>query len=148
MSNGYSFFLRYWSLLVAFLIVVLEIYARGIPIEPVEFENPAKVVWIMCLIIATATVLCLGLIVHSWQMQRRYAKNKWRLVFWIHVVSFPALCTIILGLRTIQIATYDLAIVYEQFQNLHWYAGDVKDHLIWLVPLDIILILVWAVVAA
>jgi heme/copper-type cytochrome/quinol oxidase subunit 2 len=128
--------------------MALAIFARGIEIEPVGFQNPAKVVWIMCLIIATATVLCLGLIVHSWQMQHRYTRNKWWLVFWTHVLLFPALTTIVLGLGVIQVSTYDLSLEREQFQYLHWYSGDVKDHLIWLVPLDIILILVWAVVAA
>jgi hypothetical protein len=130
------------------LIVVLEVYVRGIPFEPVEFKNPAKCIWIMCLIDLTVTALCLGLIVHSWQMQRHFARNKWRLVFWTHVHLFPVLCAVVLGLREIQRSTYDIAIEREQFQRLHWYTGDVKDYLIWVVPLDIIMIVVWAIVAA
>lgn len=142
------FFLRrYWSLLAAFLIVVLEIYARGIPFELVEFQNPARLVWIMCLIYTTVTALCLGLIFHSWRMQHRFAKNKWRLVFWTHVLLFPALATIVLGLGEIQVSTYDLSLEREQFQNLHWYTGDVKDFLIWLVPLDVVLVVLWAIIA-
>ena len=147
MSMVRRFLKRYWSLLVASLIVVLEVYARGIPFEPVEFQHPARVVWIMCLIYTTVTAICLGLIVHSWQMQRRFTRNKWRLVFWTHVLLFPALTTIVLGLREIQVSTYDLSLEREQFQHLHWYAGDVKDHLIWLVPLDIFLIVIWTIVA-
>jgi uncharacterized membrane protein len=141
------FFNRYWGLLVSFLIVVLEIYARRIPFEPVEFQNPARVVWIICLIYTTVTVLALGLIVHSWQMQRRSTRNKWRLIFWTHVLLFPALATIVLGLGEIQVSTYDLSLEREQFQNLHWYTGDLKDFLIWALPLDVILIVVWAIIA-
>jgi hypothetical protein len=138
---------RYWSLLIAFLIVVLEIYAHEIPFEPVEFQNPARVVWIMCLIYTSVTALCLGLIVQSWQMQCRFTRNKWRLVFWIHVLLLPALTSIVMGHGTIQVSTYDLSLEREQFQNLHWYTGDVKDFLIWLVPLDVVLIILWAIVA-
>jgi hypothetical protein len=139
---------RFWSLLLAILIVVLEVYARGIEFEPVFFQNPARVVWIMCLIYTTVTLLCLGLIVHSWQNQRRFTGNKWRLVCWTHVLLLPVLTTVVLGLGKIQVSTYDLSIEREQFQYLHWFSGDVKDHLIWLVPLDIMLIIVWVVVAA
>ncbi len=146
-SISQRFLKRYWSLFVASLIVVLEVYARGIPFEPVEFQNPARVVWIMCLICATVAALCLGLIVHSWQMQRRLARNKWRLVFWAHVLLFPALAAIVLGLGEIQRSTHDLSLEREQFQSLHWYTGDVKDFLIWLVPLDAFLIVLWAIVA-
>jgi hypothetical protein len=139
---------RYWSLLVASLIVVLEVYARGIPFEPVESQNSARVVWIMCLIYTTVTALCLGLIVHSWRMQRRLARNKWWLVFWTHVLLFPALTAIVLGLGEIQRSTYDLSLEREQFQYLHWYTGDIKDFLIWFVPLDALLIVLWAIIAA
>jgi len=141
------FLKRYWSLLAASLLVVLEVYARGIDFEPVEFQNPARVVWIMCLIYTTVTALCLGLIVHSWQMQRRFTRNKWRLVFWAHTLLVPGLTTIVLGLREIQVSTYDLSLEREQFQKLHWYTGEVKDYLIWVVPLDIVLSIFWAIVA-
>jgi hypothetical protein len=147
MSMVRRFLKRYWSLLVASLIVVLDFYARHIDFEPVEFQNPARVVWIMCLICTTVTALCLGLIVHSWQMQRRFTRDKWRLVFWTHVLLFPALISIAMGLGEIQVSTYDLSIEREQFQNLHWYTGDVKDFLIWLVPLDVVLIMLWAIIA-
>jgi len=123
-------------------------YARSIEIEPVLFQNPARVVWIVCLIYTTVTALCLGLVFHSWQVQRRFTRNKWRLALWTHVLLFPALTTIVLGLGRIQVSTYDLAIEREQFQNLHWYTGDVKDFLIWLVPLDVVLIFLCAILAA
>jgi uncharacterized membrane protein len=147
MSAVRRFLKRFWSLLLAFLIVIVEAYARGIEFETVFFQNSARVVWMMCLIYTTVTVLCLGLIVHSWQMQRRFTRNKWRLVYWTHFLLLPALTTVVLGLGTIQVSTYDLSIEREQFQYLHMYSGHIKDHLIWLVPLDTILIIVWAFVA-
>jgi uncharacterized membrane protein len=148
MSKPRQLFDRYWSLLAAFLISAFALYSRSIEIEPVFFQNPARVVWIVCLIYTTVTALCLGLIVHSWQVQRRFTRNKWRLVLWTHILLFPALTTIVLGLGTIQVSTYDIALEREQFQSLHWYTGDVKDFLIWLVPLDVVLIFLWAIVAA
>jgi hypothetical protein len=127
--------------------MVAAVFARGIEFEPVGFDNPTRVVWNICLIYSTVTALSLGLLAHSWLMQRRFTRNRWRLVFWAHVLLFPALTTIVLGLGGIQRSTYDLSLEREQFQTLHWYSGDVKDHFIWLVPLDVILIVVWAVVA-
>jgi hypothetical protein len=141
------FLKRYWSLFFACLIPVIVFYTDYIAADPMEFQNPVRVVWIMCLICAIVIALCLGLLVHSWQMQRRYARNNWRLVFWAHLLLLPALCTIVLVLRKIQVSTYDIALEREQFQYLHWYTGDVKDILIWTVPLDIILIFLWAMVA-
>ena len=138
---------RYWSLAAAILISVVAVYASGIEFEPVGYQSPARAVWIMCLICATGVALCLGLLVHSWKMQRRFAINKWRLVFWAHVLLFSALCSIVFGLRMIQVSTYDIALEREQFQYLHFYTGDVKDFLIWLVPLDVVLIVIWAIIA-
>jgi len=92
------FLRRYWSLLIAFLIVALEIYACGVPFEPVAFEIPERAVWGMCIVYVLVLVLSLGLLVHSWQIQRRLTRNKWRLVFWTHVLLFPALTSIVLGL--------------------------------------------------
>jgi len=148
MSIKLTFLSRYWSLLAAFLILALEACIGSIDLEPVAFQNPARVVWIMCFIVTNVTVLCFGLIVHSWQLQRRLARNKWRLVLWTHALLFFALTAIVLGLGEIQRSTYDLSIEREQFQDLHWYAGDVKDYLIWIVLLDLVLIGVWAIIAS
>jgi hypothetical protein len=101
----------------------------------------------MCLIVISVIALSLGLLVHSWRMQRLYTRNNWRLVFWMNVLLFPALCTIVLGLRKIQVSTYDIALERGKFQYLHWYTGHVKDLLFWAVPLDIVLIFLWAMVA-
>jgi hypothetical protein len=147
MSMVQRFLKRFWSLFFACLIPVIVLYSDAFVDDPILFKNPSRVVWIICLIVIFVTAICLGLLVHSWQMQRLYTRNNWRLVFWTHVVLFPALCTIVLGLRKIQVSTYDIALEREQSQHLHWYTGEVKDILIWAVPLDIVLILLWAMVS-
>ena len=147
MPTTRQIFNRYWSLFFACLIPVIMLSSDAFADDPIYFKNPSRVVWIMCLIIIIITALCLGLLVHSWKMQRRFARNKWRLVLWMHVLLLPALCTIVLGLRKIQVSTYDIALEREQFQHLHWYTGDVKDILIWAVPINIVLIFLWTMVA-
>jgi hypothetical protein len=141
------FLRRYWSLILAFIVPVIEFCTDSLADEPVFFENPARVVVILCVIYAALTFICLGMVIHSWQLQRRFTKNRWRLVFWTHVLFLPALSTVVLGLHKIQISTYDLSIEREQFQSLNFYTGEVKDRLIWLVPLNVALILIWGVVA-
>jgi len=143
MTDKAPFLKRYWTLLAAFLIPSFVLCAERVG----DDLFAARDVWIMCSIYAAVVALCLGLIIHSWQMQRRSARNGWRLVSWAHVLLFPVLSTIVLGLRKIQVSTYDLAIEREQFQKLHWISGDVKDHLIWAVPLDMVLIVLWGTVA-
>jgi hypothetical protein len=138
---------RYWSLIFAMMLVVLGGYFRRIPFDPLEFEDSARAIWILCLIEITVLALYMGLIVHSWRTQRRFAVNKWRLVFWTHLLLFPALCAVVLGLGEIQRSTYEIAMEQEQFQSLHRYAGDVKGLLIWAVLLDAVLMVVWAIVA-
>jgi hypothetical protein len=147
MSAGRRFLKRYWSLLVAFLIVALQVHGREIDLGLVDFLYPPKVVWTMCAAEVALTLLCLGLLFHSWHVQRGFARNKGRLVFWAHVLLLPAICSIVLGLSVIQLTTYDSATESDIFQSLHRYAGDAKDLLIWLVPLDLVLIVLWAIVA-
>lgn len=138
---------RYWSLLLAFVTVAVGAYMRGIEFEPAVFQDPVRVVWIVCFVCATIAGLCLVLVIHSWQAQRRTSRNKWQLVLWSHVLLSPALTTIVLMLGEIQRSTYDLALERDQFQYLHFYTGRVKDALIWAIPLDALLILVWAAIA-
>jgi hypothetical protein len=148
MSLTRQFFWRYWSLVVAFLVVALEAATCGIDVEEIVFQDPVKAVWIICTVYIAATVLCVGLIVHSWQIQRRYARDVARRVLWAHILLFPAISTLVIGLEQIQVFTYDLDIEHGQFQYLHWYMLEVRDYLIWAVPLDVVLIVLWAVVAA
>jgi hypothetical protein len=87
-------------------------------------------------------------------MQRRYAKNKWRLVFWAHVLVFPALAVPALGIHHIQTYTYELAADFQRwgggrwYQSLHFYAEDAGDKLILLAMLDAVLVIIWSVIAA
>lgn len=139
---------RYWSRLLAFVTVAVGVYMRGVELEPIGFQDPERVVWIVCLVCATVAGLCLVLVIHSWQTQCRVSRNKWQLTFWSHVLLFPVLTTIVLMLSAIQRSTYDLALERDQFQYLHFYSGRVKDFLIWTIPLDALLIVVWAAIAA
>ena len=147
MSAIWRFTERYWSLFIAFMLVVLEVYARGVDFEPVEFQNATRVVWIVCLIYITFMALCLGLIVHSGQMQRRFARNKWRLDFWTHLLLFPALWVIVFGLSVIEVFARNIAIEGGRFGILYWYVGEMKDYLKVIMLLDVALIIFWAIVA-
>ena len=51
------------------------------------------------------------------------------------------------GLRRMKVFTYELSIEHDQFQNLDWYTGKVKDFLIWIGFIDGVLIVFWAIVA-
>ena len=147
MSRMMFFAKRYWSLLAAFLVLVIMMFADSFTGDLSDLKNPAVGVWLLCSSYAALAALCLGLAVHSWQMQRRHTRNIWRLAFWTHVLVLPVLCATVLGLDVIQVDTYDLAIIERQFQGLHWHSGDLKDHLISFVPLNLILILVWAAIS-
>jgi hypothetical protein len=161
MSIVRRFSKRYWSLFAALSILFLESYADRVPGELVSYQstsidiqNASNAVLTLCFIYGVGTAICLGLMAHSWTMQRRYAKNKWRLVFWVHVLIFPALAVPALGLHQIQTYTYELAADFQRwgggrwYQSLHFYAEDAGDKLIWLAMLDLVLIVVWTIVAA
>jgi hypothetical protein len=91
--------------------------------------------------------ICSVLIVHSWQVQRRFTKNKWWLIFWTHLLLFPALCSIMLGLDAVYDSTYVIALDRGQFRGVHRYAGDGMGFLVWFVTLDFFLIIVWAIIS-
>jgi len=159
MSKARQIFGRYWSLAIACLIPLLDSYADRFPEGPIESQGQSiaaqsNVVTTLCLIYGVGAAICLGLLIHSWVMQRRLTRNMWRLVFWTHVLLFPAFITLILGLHRIQTYTYDLAADFQRwgggvwYQSLHFHAEDVAEKLIWLVLLDAILIILWAIVAA
>jgi hypothetical protein len=160
MSIVKQFLKRYWSLFAALSIPFLQLYADRVPGELVSYQstsidvqNASNAVLTLCLIHGIGAVICLGLVAHSWTMQRCYAKNKWRLVFWAHVLIFPALAVPALGLHQIQTYTYELAADFQRwgggrwYQSLHFYAEDAGDKLIWLAMLDVVLIVLWAIIA-
>jgi hypothetical protein len=148
MSIVRRFLKQYWSLIASLLVVALQAYAPAIGFEPVEFHDPVKFAWtILCIIAIILIALCLGLIVHSWQIQRRLAKNQWRLAFWTHLLLIPALCSIVLGLDAVYDSTYAIALERGQFRGVHRYAGDSMGFLIWFVALDFVLMILWATIA-
>lgn len=161
MSIVKRFSKRYWSLFAALTIPFLESYTDRIPADPAEYLSQPNAIQIasnavltLCFIYGIGAAICLGLVVHSWTMQRRYAKSRWRLVLWAHVLIFPALAVPALGLHEIQTYTYELAADFQRwgggrwYQSLHFYAEDAGDKLIWLSMLDVVLIVVWAILAA
>jgi hypothetical protein len=161
MSIVKRFLKRYWSLFAALSILFLESYTDRVPADPTEYLNQSNAVQYasnavltLCIICGIGAAICLGLVAHSWTMQRRYAKNKWRLVFWAHVLIFPALAVPALGLHQIQTYTYELAADFQRwgggrwYQSLHFYAEDAGDKLIWLAVLDAVLVIIWSVIAA
>jgi len=87
------------------------------------------------------------LLEHAWKIQRIHAKGKWQRVFWAHLLLLPLLAVVVFGLRNIQNATYDFSIEHDRFQMLNFRAGQIKDVLIWLLPLDVFLIVTWGIVA-
>ena len=56
---------------------------------------------------AVASILCLALLSQSWLMQRRYARNRERLVFLTLALSLPALASIWLGLNVLRFYSYN-----------------------------------------
>jgi hypothetical protein len=144
---------RYWSLLVALFIPLVQSYADRIP-DPIEHQDPSNAVMALCFIYGAGVAICLCLLLHSWMMQRRCARNKWRLVFWTHALLLPALVTIGLGFHRLQTYTYELAVDFQHwgggrwYQDLHFYADGVEDRLFWFVLLDFVLVVFWAIVAA
>jgi len=148
MSIVRRFLNRYWSLIASLLVVVLQAYVPAIDFGPVGFHDPVKFVWIiLCMIEIILMTICSVLIVHSWQVQRRFTKNKWWLIFWTHLLLFPALCSIMLGLDAVYDSTYVIALDRGQFRGVHRYAGDGMGFLVWFVTLDFFLIIVWAIIS-
>jgi len=87
------------------------------------------------------------LLAHAWKIQRAHTKGKWQLVFWAHVLLLPLLAVVVFGLHNIQNATYDFSVEHDRFQMLNFRARQAKDVLIWLLPLDVVLIVIWGIVA-
>jgi hypothetical protein len=146
------FLKRYWSLLAALSIPLLDGYADRIP-DPIDYQSASKSVLALCFIYGIGAIICLGLLVHSWMVQRRYTKNKWWLIFWAHILLLPALVSIGLGLHRVQTFTYELAVDFQYwgagrwYQNLHFYVDGVAERLFWLMLLDLAMVIAWGIVA-
>ncbi len=90
MSHTSPIIARSWS-----LIVVLAIF--GLVASGKLSSEPAR---------AGASFLCLGLVTQSWIIQRRYTKNRERLVLLTLVLSLPALGSLRLGLNVLRFYSY------------------------------------------
>ena len=139
---------RYWSFLVALSVPFLVAHSNRIAEEPSYYREPARVFWIVCIIYATVTVLCLGLLVHSWLIQRRCARNGFRLVFWTHLLLLPWLSTIVLALGKIMRSTRDLPKARGPFELIFFTVAEVRDYLKVLFLVNILMAVLWAIVAA
>jgi hypothetical protein len=143
---------RYWSLVVAFLVPLLDAHFDRIP-DPIENSDPSNLVLTLLFLYGFGTLICLSLLVHSWIMQRRFAKNIWNVIFWTHVLILPASITVGFGLQRVQTYTYELAIDYQRwgggrwYQNLHFDVDSLAEKLFYFLLLDMILVVAWATVA-
>jgi hypothetical protein len=89
-SEGSQIVARFWSLgLVA--VIVLALVLSNVQSEPVR---------------AIASAGCIGLLVHSWFMLRRYAPDRRRLWLITLALCLPTLAFVWLGLNVIRFYTY------------------------------------------
>jgi|GEM_PF-4660506 hypothetical protein len=79
-----------WSLIVVFAIFGL-VASGMLPSEPGR---------------AVASALCMALMIQSWVMQRRYAKNRERLVLLTLALTLPALASLWLGMNVLRFYSY------------------------------------------
>jgi hypothetical protein len=143
-----QFLIRFWSLIAALLISYVT-FRAGFFADSISGETPNGVAWVWCLCALALCGTCANavLLAHAWRIQRIHAKGKWRRVFWAHLLVLPLLVVVVRGLHNIQVATYDFSVEHDRFQMLNFRAGQVKDVLIWLLPLDVFLIVIWGIVA-
>jgi len=81
---------RSWSLIVVFAIF-------GLVVSGIFSSEPGR---------AVASALCMALVIQSWVMQRRYAKNRERLVLLTLALTLPALASLWLGLNVLRFYAY------------------------------------------
>jgi hypothetical protein len=148
MVNAKQFLIRFWSLIAAVLISYVT-FRAGVFADSISGETPNAVAWVwsLCALALGGTCVNIILLEHAWKIQRTHAKGKWRRVFWAHLLVLPLLVVVVRGLHNIQIATYDFSVEHDRFQMLNFRAGQAKDVLIWLLPLDVFLIVIWGIVA-
>jgi hypothetical protein len=98
MSNEHTFIKRYWSLLAAIFLPIVEFPCEGFIRLFADYEVARAVL----------SVICIALLVHSWFIQRRYVQNRWRLAFFTVFVSFVILGPVWLGLNVLRAHCYPL----------------------------------------
>ncbi len=94
--NNHPFIHRYWSLLLAFVLPVVEFFSEGGIGHFVDYEITREVL----------SVICIALLIHSWFMQRGNLQSRWRLAFWTLFLSLVALGPLWLGLNVIRAYSY------------------------------------------
>ncbi len=98
---------RYWSLAAAILLPVIKVHSGGL------IRNELL------------SVICTALLIHSWFMQRKYAKSKWRLAFMTLLLSLIMLGPIWFGLNVIRAYTYPSN--WKHDVDLYLYICDMQD---------------------
>ena len=86
---------RFWSLALVFILPAVELFAERFSWYPD---------WGIARAILSA--VCIALLIHSWFMQRRSVKSRWRLTFWTLVLLFFALEFLWLALNSIRGPNY------------------------------------------
>jgi hypothetical protein len=96
MSKVRQIFGRYWSLAAALLLPVVEIVAES-TVGLGAYDEVSR---------AVLSVICIALLVHSWFIQRRYVRSKWRIAFFTLLLSLFVLGPIWLGLNVVRFYAY------------------------------------------
>jgi hypothetical protein len=131
MNAPRNFGIRFWSLALALLVPVVEIFAEG---GHIDYEVERAVV----------AFLGISLLVHSWFMQRRDVKSIWSLAFWTLLLTLFALGFLWLGLNSIRGSTYPND---PHASNLaYWFAVEWQDRIIFLARVLAAALGVWIVV--
>ena len=90
-SHGSAVLARGWSVLAVIVIF-------GLVLSGALVSEAAR---------AVASVLCVALLIQSWVIQRRYVRNRERLVFLTLALCLPALASFWLGLNVLRFYSYD-----------------------------------------
>lgn len=131
---------RYWSFITGYLIAAALFFLKEFIGDPGIDPFSRGYVYFLCVVCIGLIIVCFAFLIHSWIRQRKAAKSFWSLLFRTLLSFLPAFISIIFGLGKIQVATYDLSIEHEQFQKLHLYCLEIREHLFIPALINILLI--------
>jgi hypothetical protein len=94
------FWNRYWSLIAAISLVFIDIFFERYVVD--QISDAYEIVR------AIAVMLALALLIHSWRIQFRHAKNWWRRIFWGLFIGLIAGGYLWLGLNCIRAESYPI----------------------------------------
>jgi len=117
---------RYWSLALAITLPLLDLFCEQLTRSFGGYDEVVRIF---------LSAICVALLVHSWFMQRKYARSRWRLAFLTLLLSLLFIGPLWLGLNVIRGESYDLAADYERnvhlwYHNLYWYVVELQDLLV------------------